>query len=331
MDYFSPGFRELIRLARRTWARGQVFLARRNLREAETQLGLLGWQQADFDLETQRQVDAIQNVEREQGALTNRVAELAREIQTLAAERARVRAELEQQRATLEADRTSTRAPLTEIDRLLGSVRDRGPIIERNLAGLDREERETNELYNKLIVTNPQPPEMRDDILKLRDRLLAIGHERNDLKASAANTAEELQKREQERQSIEEKSAGFDRQLRELKAAAEQCDSEFATRAKDLEKEKARNDGTIHRLEHAKLDPYREIGRVLADSGVSPLNQPEAFSRVIDLRKSITTAEEAITASLAETAQENAELLRVSLGIWGVLIVGLLLVLGALL
>ena len=331
MDYLSPGFRELLRLARRTWARGQVFLAKRNLREAETQLGLLGWQQADFDLETQRQVDAIQNVEREQGALTNRGAELSREIQTLAAERARVHAESEQQRLALEANRASARAPLAEIERLIGSLRDRSPIIEKNLAGLDREEEETNALYNKLIVTNPQSVEMRDDILKLRDRLLAIGHERNDLRASSANTTDDLQKREQERRAIEEKSADFDRQLRELKATAEQRDDEFATRTKELEKEKARNDTTIHRLEHAKLDPYREIGRVLADSGVSPMNQPEAFSRVIDLRKSIVSAEEAITASLAETAQENAELLRVSLGLCGVIFIAALLVLGALL
>jgi hypothetical protein len=70
MDYFSPGFREIIRLVQRASLRVRGGITRRRLASVETQLGLLGWQQADFDPDTQRQVDALQNVEREQVALT---------------------------------------------------------------------------------------------------------------------------------------------------------------------------------------------------------------------------------------------------------------------
>lgn len=326
MNYFGPGFREIVRLVQRaTWRLGG-WLATRSLHKAETELGLLGWQQADFDEETQRQVDAIQNVEREQSDLNNRAASVAHDIEKLNAERAAVRAEFDQRRSALEAERAKTREPLVEIDRLIGVVRARPSDATRRIAELDREERETDAAYKKLLGVHPQSPQVRDEIMHQRQRLIAIPNERQDIKAQQLRATTDLQEREQQRAAIEQKSAELDRQLREVKKAGDQRDAEFAARLKEFEKDRARAEAAARQLERAKLDPYREIGRVLADSGVAPVNQPHALARVQQLRQRIAQARLAVAGSMELTAGEDNEMLRISLGLWAVIAVAALLV-----
>ncbi|MEQ1861022.1 MAG: hypothetical protein ABMA13_13890 [Chthoniobacteraceae bacterium] len=299
-------------------------LARRSLAKAEALLGLLGWQQADFDPETQREVDAIQNVEREQAALNNRAAEVAADIHTLGEERAKVRAEFDRQRATLEAERNRVREPLIEIERILS---ERGAEVERLLAALDREEHERDAVYRKLLGVNPQTPQVRDEILHVRERLTSIPIEKTDLKAQQLHATTGAQ----ERTAIEQRTAELDRQLRDLAAVAGEQDASFATRIKALEKEHSLADSQSTRLERAKLDPYREIGRVLAASGVAPLNQPQALTRVHNLQCAIRDSDDAIAASLADTAAEDPSSLRLSLGLWTVIAIAVALIVGALL
>jgi chromosome segregation ATPase len=329
MNYFGPGIREIVRLAQRANWRLGGWRAARGLEKAETQLGLLGWQQADFDEETQRQVDAIQNVEREQGELSNRAAGLAQDIEKLNAERAAVRAEFDQKRSALEAERAKTREPMVELDRLIGVVRSRPADGNRRMAELDREERETDASYKKLLGVQPQSPQVRDEILHQRQRLLAIPNERQDIKAQQVRATADLQEREQQRAAIEQRSAELDRQLRDVKKAADQRDAEFASQLKGVEKEHARAEAEVRQLERAKLDPYREIGRVLADSGVAPVNQPQALERVLQLRQTIATNEMAVAESLERTAAEDREMLRISLGLWAVIAVAAIMVFAA--
>jgi hypothetical protein len=54
VDYFSPGAREIARILGRVLNRLRMLAQRRRLARAETELGLLGWQQADYDEDTQR-------------------------------------------------------------------------------------------------------------------------------------------------------------------------------------------------------------------------------------------------------------------------------------
>lgn len=331
MSYFAPGFREILRFLARTALRLRLLVARRQLAAAETRLGLLGWQQADFDPETQRQVDAIQNVEREQATLTNRAADLARDLAAVTAERDAVRAGFEKQRAVLEAERTSARAPLAEIERIVGTVRGRPADIARRIADLERELRETDALYTKLLGVNPQTPQVRDEIMRLRQRLIAIPNETSDIKAQQLRATADLEEREKQRAAIDRHTADLDRQLRELKAQAAERDAASATLSRALEKDHARAETDVARLERAKHDPYREIGRVLAESGVAPANQPHALTRVHDLWKAIAAHETALATSLAETAAEDASTLRTSLALCAVIALAALLVLSALL
>ncbi len=330
MPYFSPGFREIIRLVQRARWRLRGWLAHRRLASAETQLGLLGWEQADFDTETQRQVDAIHHVEREQGELTNRAAALAREIEAIAVERAAVPAAFDKQRTALEAERASVREPLAEIERILRVVHARPADVARSIAELQRELGETDVLYTKLLGTEPQTPQVRDEVLRLRERLIAIPNEVADIKAMRHRAASDIAEREQQQKQIEQRTAELDRQLRELKADADQRDATSAARIKTLENERARAGTAAHRLDRAKTDPYREIGRVLADNDIAPMNQPHALEWVRTLRATITDTEAAVAESLQRTAAEDAPLLRASLAVWIVIGLAVIFVVGAL-
>jgi hypothetical protein len=84
-------------------------------------------------------------------------------------------------------------------------------------------------------------------------------------------------------------------------------------------------------MERAKLNPYREIGRVLADHLIGPMNQPEALDRVLNFREEIRDYESTIAALDRETAMANPLELRISLGLWGVIVLALLFFVGALL
>lgn len=330
MDYFSPGFREIVRLAQRASWRVRRVMARRQLVDAEMRLGLLGWQQADFDAETQRQVDAIQHVEREQADLTNRAAEFSREMETVSADRAKVRADFDQQRVVLEVGRTRAREPIAEIERSLRAVRERPTDGRQRIAELEKNLRETEALQAKLMGVEPQPSYVRDELQKLSERIIAIPNEIKDIRTGEQRNINEAQEFEQRRKAIEQRSAELDQQIAELKTQADQRDAEFAAKLKELGKEHARAESASQRLERAKSNPYREIGRVLADSGLAPVNQPDALTRVRTLRDLIVRMESAVAASLQQTRAEDAPMLRVSLILWGVIAVGVLLVLAAL-
>jgi hypothetical protein len=76
VEFFAAGLRECIRKFDRLLIRGRIGSKRRRLLAAETELGLLGWQQVGFSPAIQSEVDKAQSVEREQLRLTNAHAEL---------------------------------------------------------------------------------------------------------------------------------------------------------------------------------------------------------------------------------------------------------------
>jgi chromosome segregation ATPase len=314
------------RLALRAEARVRLFFARRRLAEAEARLGLLGWQQAEFDTETQRQVEALQNVERAQATLTNRAAELRRQIESLAARRAQVAAEHKERCAALEAERLKESAPLADLEKKRRIVHDHLPDVEHRVAQLDKEEREADALYKKLLAVQPQTQEVRDEILRHRDRLLAIPNERDDVRLRHARGTAELQAHERSIAGITARVAELEEQLRVARRQFAEADGALAKEEREAERAKARCAHESERLERAKHDPYREIGRVLADSGIAPLNQPEALAAVQALRGAVARQEQTLADSLQRSAAEDREAQRISLGIWAVIaVLGLLL------
>jgi chromosome segregation ATPase len=331
VEYFSPCLHELHRILKRAKCRAQIALAERNLAKAEEHLGLLGWQQADFDESTQRQVDSLQNIEREQATLSNLSAELARGLADLSESRVRFRAEYDQRRGTIEAEREKARHPLAEFERKLTAARAHAPDVDRKAAQLDREQRDIEELSTKLLVVQPQPIHIRDEILRLRDRALAIQNERKDLKTQHARSLSEIHHLEQQIATIEKRVAEFDKSLRELKAKFEQDDNKLAGEERACAEDKGNTEKRANELERAKGNPYRAIGRVLADNAIAPMNQPAALSRVLGLRETIAQREATMASLHAQTHAMDRTQFRVSIVLWILIIVALVLIIGAML
>ena len=165
---------------------------RRELAKAETELGLLGWQQADYDDETQRQVEAIQHVEREQSRLTNEAAALGNEIRQLQAEREVGRKQYEEQCRAIEAERKQVLAPHDQIERQLVEKRKIEPNFEKRIPELDRELREVQRRYKELLSVPRETLQVRQELIHLRERSVAIPNEKSDLRTQHLRTVSEI-------------------------------------------------------------------------------------------------------------------------------------------
>lgn len=318
-------------MLRRVNCRAQAAVTERKLAKAEENLGLLGWQQADFDEATQRQVDSLQNIEREQANLTNRSAELAHEIARLSEHRVKYRGEYDQQRTTLEGERHNVRHPLADLSRRLHTVRDNTPDVDRRTAQLDRELKEVEDLSMKLLVVQPQPMHVRDELMRLRERTLTIQNERNDIRTQHARSLSEIHHLEQQIATIEKRVTELDKNLRELKTQFEEEDGKLAGEERQLVEEKETAEKDVNHLERAKENPYRAIGRVLADNAIAPMNQPAALANVLNLREKVAQKETELAALFAETRALDPTQFWISVGLWVVVIVAGLLVIAAVL
>jgi len=291
------------------------------LAKAEANLGLLGWQQADFDEDTQRQVDALHNIEREQARLMNLAANLAHQRDAVAAQRAKLRETYEQKRLAIEGERNQVRQPLPDLQRKLSFARDHMPDVERTTSQLDREQRDIEALSNRLLVVQPQPIHIRDEILRLRDRMLGIQNERNDLRIQHARSTSEIHQLDHQIGALEKRSTEIDRQLNVLRNEFEGEDAKLEKEEQAKSEEKGSTESQINALERVKGNPYRAIGRVLADNDIAPMNQPEALSNVLKFRGEISLREAAIETLRAESRAVDYTLLIVSVSLWLVIVI----------
>lgn len=136
MDYFAPGLRELSRRLVRQWLRVRVILARRRLEKAETTLGVLGWQQADFDESTQAQVERLVEYEREQARATNESAAVGRALRDEIDTRAVGRQHCEREQAAIDAERQRLETEDAAAEQQLAELRRVEPTFERRMPEL---------------------------------------------------------------------------------------------------------------------------------------------------------------------------------------------------
>jgi chromosome segregation ATPase len=326
VDYFSPGLRELVRKSRRQYTRLRVFGTRRALAKAETQLGLLGWQQADYDHETQRQVNQIEEVEREQANLTNDAAALGVEIRTLQAEREAHRKKYEEECRAIEAARKQVLAPHDQIERQLMEKRKIEPKFERRIPELDRELREVQRRYTELLQTERETPKLRQEMIHLRERSVAIPNEKSDLRTQHLRTVSEIRNLELALQKESQAIAALDQRSQQLDDDWEAQDRDFVNVIRTKERQKERMESQIQLLEIAKVNPYQRIGQVLADSDIAPMNQPDALTKVKELRAMVDELNMQVAESLVTTAREDSHLLRTSFWLWGAIAAGLLVI-----
>ncbi len=331
MDYFTPGLRELARQLQRLALQLRLRLRQRELDRAETDLGLLGWQQADFDPDTQRQVDEIQQVELEQTRLTNESARVGNELRQMQTSFDGARKDFEDARRELEAERRKLREPHVGLQRQLAEKRKIEPNFERRIPELDRELREVQKRYAELLVAEGQTPKMRNELVHLRERMVAIPNEKADLRTQHLRTVSEIRALEETLAREAEAVREIDERLGTLQKTWGDRDRAFVLQLKTLSREKEAIEGQINALETAKANPYQRIGQVLADHDLAPLNQPQALEKVKKLRLGVGELHQMIVESQAISAQEDRHLVHTSFVIWAGMAVVLLLAMAAIL
>jgi hypothetical protein len=195
---------------------------------------------------------------------------------------------------------------------------------------LEREQHQLDELYARLLLAQPQTPRVRDELLRLRDRLIAIPNEKADLLSQHLRNSADLQAKEKEAAEIEARTAAVDRQLKELEQLGRATESRLGAELREKEREKGRVEIDVEKLERAKRNPYREIGRVLADANVPPRNQPHVLAQVKKLRFAVQEQEYEIARSLQLSGTENHTETLVSWILWAIILLASVLLLGAL-
>lgn len=330
MNYFTPGLREIARKLSRQRQRLRILLARRDLRKAETALGLLGWQQAEFDPQTQAEVDKINAYEREQSRLTNESAGLAKELRELRVQREAARKIFEEKRRDIEGERAHICVNHPAIEKQLAGLRKGEPTFERRVPELDRELRNINRLYGDLLTAVNQTPQMKAEIHRLRERTVSIANEKADLRNQHLRIVTEVRGLEAQLDRDRETMAALDRRLRELQSQFDSSDGQLASEIRTRDREKARIEKEINAIETAKTNPYLQIGRVLADSDVAPMNQPGALDKVKRLRGRLVELDHLISLSFQASHLQDRELVRRSMFLWGVIaFISILLILAA--
>lgn len=319
MDYFSPGVRELTRKLGRLLNRLRSATERRRLAQAETELGLLGWQQADYDPETQREVDKIQNYEREQSRLTNESAEIAGAIRILREERDAARKEYDEARRQIDAGRRAITEPLQEEEKKLTTSQRQEPHFQKRMPELDREQRDVTKLYNELLGSQNQTAVVRQEIARLRDRTMEISNEKADLRTQHMRLVSDIKTLEKALKQRRDSLSAADQQLKELDAAFQIADRDRVAELKVRDREKLRVEKEVDALEIAKANPYQQIGRVLADSNLAPVNQPQALEKVRRQRFTLGQLEYEFSRSLQISGEADASIVQISYLLWAVM------------
>ena len=291
---------------------------------------MLGWQQAEFDPETQREVDKITKFEREQARLGNEAAALTNAIAGIAAQREQAQAAFERRRGPLATERQAVRENIDKSGAQVAAIRKKMAECERRIPQLEREARESSRLYNDLLAVEPQTPELRDQQAQFRERLTAIPGEIGEAQGVVARGQAEIEGLQKLLTDETAREAAIARELRELESAHTAQDRGCADTiaAKTREREKLEKENA--RLEHEKANPYLEIGRVLADSHLPPMNQPEVLDQVRAYRLRVQEIEYAIAKSQAESDAEDRTLVRHSLILWTAIVLAVVLVVSTL-
>jgi len=275
-------------MAGRQASRLRLILERRRLARLETALGLLAWQQADYDSVTQEHVDRLNDYERAQARMANESAAIGQEIQQLEEQRGVAEREFEEAAAAALEKEYPAATNAEDLEADVVARRKERREIEARLPVFDRELREAEEEYRALVAREQPSPEVKSQLFRWRKVILALPREKAEWTAKLQQVMQELTAMESLLASLQEARERFEERDRELvdDIAAHQ-------RAKrNVEKQ-------VEALEKAKSEPHREIGRALADHKIGPLNQPEALTAVLAQREKIAGIEESIRASLA--------------------------------
>jgi chromosome segregation ATPase len=277
-----PDIRRRLRILRLTIARSRL---QRQLYQAETELGWLGWEQVDFfDEETEAHVKKVQEYENTQATLQNTGAEISgkkyaveEELthlqkthgdtqQALAEERAGFATQLDQMEAT-------RAMKLTAVQRFDRAVEE----LDDHTAELDARAKALMRIVEHNITIRIEEREIGDAIKRLAmERKMVLADKANaqkeasDLEASIARLRAEVHR--------------IDLSAGEVRDKFEETRHKLTGETRVLDREKEKSSLKMANLDKEKQKPYRYIGACLADHNIAPRNQPQILARVVALR-----------------------------------------------
>jgi len=301
----SLGLRELARLLDRLTCRLRLLSQQRQLGRLESHLGLLGWQQADYDTSTQRHVDRLADCERTQAQLTNESATLGLTLQQLEESRALERTTFER----LQTGRKATREPfvgaVAEADKALAAKERERRELEERIAALDRELGSAEEKYRGLLAAGAHDTAGDSAVQRWQRLVISIPREKLEWQGKLTELMTSIERLEIEVRQRRAQLSTETEALATLEKSFEESDQKRAREIALRKREKQNLERQINEIEKGKTHPYREIGKVLADQRIEPVNQPEALVAVLTQRENIAAEKAKLTASLEKSSREN--------------------------
>jgi chromosome segregation ATPase len=306
----QEGFRDLsrrLRIARLRIARLRV---RHAIFQAETELGLLGSEQADFfDERIGAEVKKVRDFENAQAALLNASAELAERKTALDEELAREKALHDEAQAALAAERQPLAGQFEQAESAHRLKLEACARFDRALLEIIQLERQLAERsIDFMKVANPAE-QVRNEARAVSDHLMRLPGERKLLLADKAGASQEAGRLEPEvarlRAELQRIDAAASGARHRLAAASRRLTAEL----RHLDRERKKSSSHMSRLDREKRSPYRLIGACLADSGIAPLNQPQVLEKVLVLRERDTRLSEVLADLQAACAASDAGVL----------------------
>lgn len=300
------GIRDLRGRLQTAWLCVLRLQVRRDLSQAEAELGYLAWEQADFyGEEVIAAVKKIQEFEETQAALQNTSAELAKRKAALDEDLASENAAHDRAQASLAAERAPIAAALQVAETALRQKQEIVARFERAIAEIAATEKKLQaQSLAYLKITQPtlqirtEAREICDELTGLSVERSLVETDREHAAAEAANTEAVITRLKGELQRIDAASSAardnLAQAIRRIAAERRQADREAKK--------------SLHRMSHLdrkKRQPYRFIGACLADHAIFPLNQPAVLAKVNALRqrnRDLTNTLAHLRASRATTA-----------------------------
>lgn len=298
MNFIETGCRESARKIRRTTDRIRVLIERHWLTKAEIHLGMLGWTQVDFPPEVEEQIQAINACEHRQAELSNQGADLQWKIEELQSQREENKKSQDELLGLLKSKlqpaldaRDAAKAPLAVKQASLQR-------FDQAIAELEASRHAFRIKLNELMSAEQETPEIRQQIVSIREHRAAFDTEKNDLEQSCMRVAGEIKAIEEIVAGHESEVAEWTRKIYEAEEAFAVQDAGLLSQIRDLEREKAHTEQDVARLDQNKSPAYLVIGRCLADFNLEPMNQPDALQCVLRHRQVIQNCEHRIAESL---------------------------------
>lgn len=302
--WWQEGRSEIERKIRLAISHFHLWQQTRHLAQAETELGKLAWQQADFvDPEILKRVDEIIDYEKNQAALLNREANLSwekSEKQT-AREKARATADevLDQfarERRDLSAARRTQQSALLEKSRKTAPLR-------QQLLQVQGEIEQLQILQSK--IEKFETDEAAQEARRISAQLDELSSREKDLKHTIDAHADLDRAACAELAAVEEQISKLEDAIEERRTALEAKEAEIDTEIARIEDEQRRMREMADALEHQKTSPFQLIGECLADHNIGSRNQPEALENVHATRYAIAVLKQQIDESLQESARAD--------------------------